>query len=53
MVIIKVQPVSKLLLVLSSQNLEAKSDPKIPDTIEVFFFFRSLMRANDFGACAL
>lgn len=52
MVIIKVQPVSKLLLVLSSQNLEAKSDPKIPDTIEVFFF-RSLMRANDFGACAL
>lgn len=37
MVIIKVQPVSKLLLVLSSQNLEAKSDPKIPDTIEGFF----------------
>lgn len=52
MVIIKVQPVSKLLLVLSSQNLEAKSDPKIPDTIKGFFF-RSLMRANDFGACAL
>lgn len=51
MVIIKVQPVSKLLLVLSSQNVEAKSDRKIPDTVEVFF--RSLMRANDFGACAL